>query len=194
MLLLSCLCLGIIVFSCNQSGTENKGRSTASSEKVQDSLLILARTFFKPLPPVAENQLNPVTDAKVQLGKVLYYDNRLSRSGEISCNSCHNLSNFGVDNEPVSTGEKGQAGTRNSPTVFNAALHNMQFWDGRAKDVEEQAGMPILNPVEMAIPHKGFLVTRLSTIALYQDLFKKSFPSRRYTNYLREPAESNRSF
>jgi cytochrome c peroxidase len=175
-LLLSGICLAVAVFSCNQSGTKNKATSTASKGQSNDSLLILAKTFFKPLPPVAENRANPVTAAKVHLGKVLYYDTRLSKSGKISCNSCHELSNFGVDNEPTSTGEGGQKGNRNSPTVFNAALQNMQFWDGRAKDVEEQAGMPILNPVEMAIPHKQFLVDRLAGIPLYEDLFKKAFP------------------
>lgn len=176
LLLLSSFCLAIAAFSCNPSGTKNKDRSSATTDKSQDSLLMFANTFFKPLPAVAENSTNPVTEAKVHLGNVLYYDTRLSRSGKLSCNSCHNLSNFGVDNEPTSTGEGGQKGTRNSPTVFNAALQNMQFWDGRAKDVEEQAGMPILNPVEMAIPHKNFLVDRLAGIPLYQALFKKAFP------------------
>lgn len=170
------LYFAIAFFSCNQSGTRKKDRSTASSYKPQDSLVILARTYFKPLPTVNENNLDSVSKAKVYLGKVLFYDARLSKSGEISCNSCHNLSTFGVDNEPTSGGESGQKGTRNSPTVFNAALQNMQFWDGRAKDVEEQAGMPILNPVEMAIPHKDFLVNRLSGIPIYQGLFAKAFP------------------
>lgn len=176
MFLLVCLGFAIAVFSCNQSGTKNKGKTTSEANKEQDSMLTLAQTFFKPLPVAAENTGNPLTDEKVQLGKILFYDTRLSKSGSISCNSCHNLASFGVDNQPTSTGEKGQKGTRNSPTVFNAALQNMQFWDGRAKDVEQQAGMPILNPVEMAIPHKDFLVNRLAGIPLYQDLFKKAFP------------------
>lgn len=175
-LLVSGFCLGVAAFSCNQSGTKNKNGSTTTTNRSQDSLQILTKTFFKPLPAIAENNETPVFAAKVHLGKVLFYDTRLSKSGNISCNSCHNLSNFGAENETTSTGEKGQKGTRNSPTVFNAALQNMQFWDGRAKDVEEQAGMPILNPVEMAIPHKDFLVNRLAGIPLYQDLFKKAFP------------------
>lgn len=130
----------------------------------------------KVLPAVAANEDNAVTQSKVKLGKVLYYDSRLSKTGNNSCNSCHNLETYGVDNAATSTGDAGKKGNRNSPTVFNAALHNMQFWDGRAKDVEEQAGMPILNPVEMAIPHKGFLIDRLKGIKLYQDLFKAAFP------------------
>lgn len=123
--LLSCFGLAIAVFSCNQSGTKNKDKTTNEANKDQDSMLTLAHMFFKPLPVTAENANNPLTDEKVQLGKILFYDTRLSKSGSISCNSCHNLASFGVDNQPTSTGEKGQKGTRNSPTVFNAALHNM---------------------------------------------------------------------
>lgn len=175
-LLLSSFCLVIVVFSCNQSGTDSKKRSAEAAARSDDSLYNIARTLFKPLPPVAESKTNPITDAKVNLGKILYYDTRLSKNGDISCNTCHNLQEFGAETEPTSVGEEGQVGTRNSPTVFNAALQNMQFWDGRAKDVEEQAGMPILNPVEMAIPHKGFLIDRLKGIPLYQEQFKAAFP------------------
>jgi cytochrome c peroxidase len=171
------LVIGVLAFflSCNQS-TSKEPKQSVTTAQAQDSLLILARNFFKPLPAVADNKDNPVTESKVELGKLLYYDVRLSRAGNVSCNSCHNLQQYGVDNEAVSAGDAGKTGSRNSPTVFNAALHNMQFWDGRAKDVEEQAGMPILNPIEMAIPHKGFLVDRLSGIKLYQDKFKEAFP------------------
>jgi cytochrome c peroxidase len=164
------------LLSCNQPGKKEHDQNTVVPVEAEDSTLITARNIFKPLPAVAENKENAITEPKVKLGKLLYYDTRLSKAGNISCNSCHNLNTAGVDNKAVSPGDAGKPGTRNSPTVFNAALHNMQFWDGRAKDVEEQAGMPILNPVEMAIPHKGFLVDRLSGIKLYQDMFKDAFP------------------
>lgn len=95
-MLLSGICLVVAAFSCNQSGTKNKTTSTAPTNKPGDSLLILAKKFFTPLPAVAENNANQLTAEKVQLGKVLYYDTRLSRNGTISCNSCHDLSNFGV--------------------------------------------------------------------------------------------------
>ena len=131
---------------------------------------------FKPLPNEAPNPDNPVTQAKIGLGKKLYYDTQLSKDGTISCNSCHDLATFGVDNEPTSEGDDGSLGDRNSPTVLNAALHQSQFWDGRAKDVEEQAGMPIMNPVEMAIPSEDFLVDRLAATADYPPLFKDAFP------------------
>ena len=170
------LCAIIAFFSCNQPGKKESTKADTSNQQTKDSTLNIARGFFKPLPVVADNMDNAVTAPKVQLGKVLYYDTRLSRTGNNSCNSCHNLQTFGVDNKATSTGDAGKQGSRNSPTVFNAALQNMQFWDGRAKDVEEQAGMPILNPVEMAIPHKDFLVDRLNKIQLYQNMFKAAFP------------------
>jgi len=163
-----------MMFSCKPSG---QNQASESAAKTDDSIMQIARKTFKILPSVADSKDNPLTPSKVKLGKLLYYDTRLSMTGKNSCNSCHNLATYGVDNKATSTGDAGQQGNRNSPTVFNAALHNMQFWDGRAKDVEEQAGMPILNPVEMAIPHKGFLINRLSAIQLYQDMFKQAFPN-----------------
>ena len=135
-----------------------------------------AKLRFFPLPVEVPNPDNPVTAAKVELGKTLYYDARLSKDGNVSCDSCHILAEFGVDNLPTSPGDDGEFGTRNSPTVLNAALHLAQFWDGRARDVEEQAGMPILNPVEMAIPSEEFLVDRLSKIEGYQSMFAEAFP------------------
>ncbi len=112
--------------------------------------------MFRPLPPAAENPKNPITPEKIELGRMLYYENRLSKSHRFSCNSCHRLDRYGVDNEPTSEGHKGQRGDRNSPTVYNAALHFAQFWDGRAADVEEQAKGPVLNPVEMAMPDENW--------------------------------------
>lgn len=135
-----------------------------------------ATLYFKPLPEAAPNPDNPSSAVKVVLGEKLYFDTRLSKDGNQSCNTCHNLATFGVDNLPTSPGDRGENGTRNSPTVLNAALHAAQFWDGRAEDVEEQAGMPITNPVEMAIPSEDFLVERLSQDPLYPELFKVAFP------------------
>lgn len=136
-----------------------------------------ALNFFHPLPNVVDHPAGPDTPEKVALGEKLFMDPQLSSDGTISCNSCHQLDKFGVDGTPTSTGVGGQLGTRNSPTVYNAALHNMQFWDGRAADVEEQAGMPVMNPVEMGIPTEAFLVKKLKGIADYPPLFSGAFPA-----------------
>ena len=101
---------------------------------------------FQPLPEAAPSAEHPSSPERIALGKSLYLDTRLSKNDKMSCNSCHNLSTFGVDNEPTSPGHEGKRGGRNSPSSFNAALHIAQFWDGRAKDVEAQALGPILNP------------------------------------------------
>lgn len=135
-----------------------------------------AKSIFGELPSVAENEGNNITEEKVILGKRLYFDVRLSKDNTQSCNTCHNLNTYGVDNLSFSPGNDGVLGGRNSPTTLNAALHVSQFWDGRAKDVEEQAGGPILNPIEMAIPSEEFIVARLSKIDEYQLLFAQAFP------------------
>lgn len=132
--------------------------------------------FFKVLPAKYESQANAISDAKVALGRVLYFEPRLSLSQEISCNSCHDLAKFGVDNEATSPGHKGQRGGRNSPTVYNAAGHMAQFWDGRAATVEDQAKGPILNPIEMAMPDAPAVIKVLKSIPGYEPLFKAAFP------------------
>lgn len=134
---------------------------------------------FRPLPKSMESADNPSTKAKVELGRMLYYENRISKGHDLSCNSCHMLDKYGVDNEPTSDGHKGQKGDRNSPTVYNAALHVAQFWDGRAKNVEEQAKGPVLNPVEMAMPSEAAVVAVLKSMPEYVSLFKQAFPGDR---------------
>jgi cytochrome c peroxidase len=130
---------------------------------------------FAPLPkraPAAE----PLSEERASLGRMLYYEKRLSVDHDISCNSCHALDKYGVDGEPTSDGHKGQAGTRNSPTVYNAAEHVAQFWDGRAPDVEEQAKGPVLNPVEMAMPNQKVVVAVLKSMPGYVKAFQAAFP------------------
>jgi cytochrome c peroxidase len=131
---------------------------------------------FAPLPDAAPGK-EPITAEKIALGRMLYYDARLSRSQKISCNSCHVLTQYGVDNEPTSDGHKGQKGTRNSPTVYNAALHFAQFWDGRAADVEEQAKGPVLNPVEMAMKSDKAVIAVLKSMPEYVAAFRQAFPA-----------------
>ncbi len=118
---------------------------------------------------------HPVSDAQVELGRQLWYDTRLSRGNTVSCNSCHNLATAGVDNMPTSQGHKGNFGGRNSPTVLNAALLGSQFWDGRAATVEEQAGGPLLNPVEMANKDEAAVAAKIAHIPEYQQEFKTAY-------------------
>jgi cytochrome c peroxidase len=135
-----------------------------------------AAAIFGPLPASAPNAANPSSQAKIDLGRMLYYDARLSKNHDISCNSCHQLDRYGVDGEPTSPGHKGQRGGRNSPTVYNAALHNSQFWDGREPDVEAQAKGPVTNPIEMALPDPATADQVLRSIPGYAPLFAAAFP------------------
>ncbi len=126
----------------------------------------------EPIQPIEPAKItNP---AKVELGKQLYFDPRLSKSGFISCNSCHNLSMGGSDNLPSSIGHNWQQGPINSPTVLNSSLNLAQFWDGRAADLKEQAGGPIANPMEMGFTHT-LAVDVLESIPQYKEAFKKVY-------------------
>ena len=125
--------------------------------------------------PIQPLQAPTVSDpAKVELGKKLWFDPRLSRSGFISCNSCHNLSMGGSDNVAASVGDRWQKGGINSPTVLNSVLNIAQFWDGRAKDLAEQAGGPIENPIEMNSTH-DIAVATLRSIPGYVQEFKSIY-------------------
>jgi cytochrome c peroxidase len=148
--------------------------SAAAKVVTVDKALLNA---YDKLPAKFESAGNPITDEKVALGKMLYFETRLSKSQTISCNSCHDVDKFGVDGEPTSKGHKDQRGGRNSPTVYNAAGHIAQFWDGRAKDVEEQAVGPILNPIEMAMKDDKAVIAVLASMPEYPAAFKKAFPT-----------------
>ncbi len=131
-------------------------------------------TTSEPIQPIQPAKIkNP---AMVELGKKLFFDPRLSKSGFISCNSCHNLSMGGSDNLKSSIGHNWQQGPINSPTVLNSTLNVAQFWDGRAKDLKEQAGGPIANPGEMAFTH-DLAIGMLQSIPGYVSDFKQVFGS-----------------
>ena len=151
--------------------------TTQSDATPEDkALLTQAQGLFQPLPSIEElNKTRTYTDAQVKLGHQLWYEPRLSRGNTVSCNTCHNLATAGVDNLPTSQGHIGQFGVRNSPTALNAALLGSQFWDGRAADVEEQAGGPLLNPVEMANVSEEAVVEKIANIPEYQAKFKEAY-------------------
>lgn len=126
----------------------------------------------EPIQPILAPKItNP---GMVELGKKLFFEPRLSKSGFISCNSCHNLSMGGSDNLKTSIGHNWQKGPINSPTVLNSSMNLAQFWDGRAKDLKGQAGGPIANPGEMAFTHE-LAIGMLASIPAYRAEFKKVF-------------------
>lgn len=135
-------------------------------------LIGFASAQSEPISPIA-----PVMDinlAEVELGKQLYFDPRLSLSGWISCNSCHNLSMGGTDNLPTSIGHAWNQGPINAPTVLNSSLNLAQFWDGRALTLQDQAGGPIANPGEMGSNHV-LAVNVLKSIPGYVYSFKQVY-------------------
>ena len=155
--------------ACRQPPPPPSGRSPQAAPPV-------ALGAFAPLPEVVPHPDGEPSDAMVDLGRMLFFEPRLSKSQTISCNTCHDLARYGVDAEPTSDGHAGQKGDRNSPTVFNAAAHFLQFWDGRAADVEQQAKGPVLNPVEMAMVDEGQVVAVLTSMPEYVEAFAAAFP------------------
>ncbi len=120
---------------------------------------------------------NPLTESKIALGKLLYFDKRLSADGTVSCATCHDPVKGWTDQEPVSTGIGGQKGGRNAPTVINATYYALQFWDGRAATLEEQALGPLVNPIEMGNKNHEEVTKRINAIAGYAPYFQQAFES-----------------
>ncbi|MGE5183621.1 MAG: cytochrome-c peroxidase [Acidobacteriota bacterium] len=120
---------------------------------------------------------NPLSKEKIELGRMLYFDPRLSRDGTLACAGCHNPYHGFADPDPTSRGVGLKLGARNSPTVINRLFSAEQFWDGRAKDLEEQAHGPLLNPVEMAMPSHDEVVASCKKVEAYKPLFKAAFGS-----------------
>ena len=135
------------------------------------TLCLLTLISCQKKPESASASLTP----KEELGQMLFMDPRLSFDGTISCNSCHNVMSSGADHRSTSSGVKGQRGGRNSPTVFNAVFLSVQFWDGRAKDLVEQAKGPLINPLEMGEQDHFIVVDRIKKIGGYKVLFEKVF-------------------
>jgi cytochrome c peroxidase len=128
-------------------------------------------TLWKALVP-ADNALTP---DRIALGRKLYFDTRLSADGSVACATCHDVSKGFTDRRPVSEGVGDKLGRRNAPTPLNALLMQTQFWDGRAPSLEEQAKLPITNPVEMALPNPEAAVAAIAGDAAYQAAFQKAY-------------------
>lgn len=144
--------------------------------RAEDDLLQKSKALFKPVPDSPpELEDNPITPDKIELGKMLFFEPRLSASNLISCNTCHNLGTGGVDLQETSVGHAWQRGPRNAPTVLNSVFNIAQFWDGRAKNLAEQAKGPVQASVEMSNSPERVTET-LSSMPEYVALFTKSFP------------------
>jgi cytochrome c peroxidase len=118
---------------------------------------------------------NPLSNEKIELGRILYFDKRLSKDDTVSCATCHDPAHGFAEPRKTSQGVGGKTGARNAPTVLNRLFSADQFWDGRAKDLEAQAIGPMVNPVEMAMPSHAVLVAKIAGIAGYRPLFAKAF-------------------
>ena len=158
----------------------------ADAPKAADPLIEKAKAAgLQPIPSdkaalmkLIDNPKNPITDAKVELGKKLFFDPRLSKSNLISCNTCHNLATGGVDGVSTAIGHHWTANPHhlNSPTVYNAVFMSKQFWDGRSPDLEDQAQGPMQAAPEMAIT-KEMAVARISSMPAYKEMFKEAYGS-----------------
>lgn len=145
---------------------------TAQADSLRDNALEVFQPLPSTVPAVKENKITP---EKIELGKALFFDPRMSASGVFSCNSCHNLATGGDDNLETSIGHGWQKGPRNAPTALNAVFNVAQFWDGRAEDLKAQAKGPVQAGVEMANTPEN-VVTTLNSMPQYVEWFKAAFP------------------
>ncbi len=161
-----------IVLAATAATPQEEGAGAAIDD---DALMERANALFDPIPSVVPQVAgNAVTGEKVDLGRMLFFDPRLSASQILSCNSCHNLAMGGDDNLETSIGHGWQAGPRNSPTVYNAVFNVAQFWDRRAGDLAEQAKGPIQAGVEMNNEPERVVET-LRSMPEYVDAFERAF-------------------
>ncbi|WP_372367287.1 cytochrome-c peroxidase [Candidatus Uabimicrobium sp. HlEnr_7] len=174
--------LGCDSESSTNNSTQNNTIDTKTKLQVLSvneiaALMYQAQTIFGAIPEKMPGGEKDTPNMR-KLGKHLFFEKRLSKNNKQSCNSCHNLNKNGpgVDNRSVSPGAFGDKGGRNSPTVLNAGFHIAQFWDGRAKDLVEQAKGPVLNPIEMAMPNEKYVEKKLRSIKKYRILFRRAFP------------------
>lgn len=146
--------------------------TVTASEELRNQALDMFMAVPSTIPAMKDNVITP---EKIDLGKALFFDPRMSASGVFSCNSCHNLATGGDDNMPTSIGHGWQKGPRNSPTVLNAVFNEAQFWDGRADDLKAQAKGPVQAGVEMANTPENVIFT-LKSMPQYVEWFQDSFP------------------
>ena len=165
--------IAIIYTSCGENTQKKEKRL---DEKTEQNIHRLAKSYFTPLPKIEWDKMTAERKKMIEIGKKLFYDKRLSGDQNVNCASCHDIAKYGVDNLPVSPGDKNQFGTRNTPTVLNAYLQYAQFWDAHARTVEEQCVGPIFGNFEMDMPDTTTLISRLEKDAYYSKAFAEAFP------------------
>lgn len=179
--------LGIALLGASACQSRQEGGNETSTAGAEVQMLpdvgnaALTRrdlAYFAPLPKRMDPPGGQTSQPRIDLGRMLFYEPVLSEGHDVSCNSCHALNAFGADGRRVSFGHKGQEGSRNAPTVYNAAAQIAQFWDGRAPSVEEQAKGPILNPSEMGMPNPKAVLDHMKSSAKYRTAFAAAFPGK----------------
>lgn len=153
--------------------------SQATAADQEDEALVLAKRVFKPLPAVMHSDENPVTPEKVELGRILFHEPRISIDGTVSCAKCHPLGLHAADGLKKSVGNNCKANPRNAPSVFNAADQISQHWIGNRKSVEDQARQSVTGPPAFGMPSNEAVEKRLGEIKGYPPLFAKAFPGDR---------------
>jgi cytochrome c peroxidase len=166
----------VVVSGLLLTGSFAMANDAALLKKAQDNGLKAIPQSKLEVLKLVDNEKNPITDCKVELGKKLYFDPRLSKSNLISCNTCHNLAMGGVDGVGAAVGHKWTPNPAhlNSPTVYNSVLNKAQFWDGRDPHLEAQAQGPVQAGPEMAAP-KELVVARVTSMPEYVAEFKKAY-------------------
>jgi cytochrome c peroxidase len=148
-----------------------------SGVSAEDEVFTQATQVFSPLPAVMASEKNPVTPEKVALGKILFYENRISIDGTVSCAKCHPMSLYVADGLRKSIGNNYKLNPRNAPTVFNAASQISAHWIGNRTDVEDQARQAVTGPPAFGMPTPESVEKKLREFKEYRALFKKAFPA-----------------
>lgn len=148
----------------------------SAAAHAEDALLKRAQQTFKPLPKFAVSKDNPITPAKVALGRRLFFDPRISLDGTVSCSRCHLPQLYATDGLPKAIGAKARVNPRNAPVIFNSALQIAEHWRGDRKSVEDQAQQALLGPPSFGLPDNAAAVAKLKSIPEYPGMFAKAFP------------------
>lgn len=164
------MCMLLVGMSIAYANPERGDSAAPASLDIQVPRGIPERLWRKLIPAN-----NPLTKDKVALGETLYFDKRLSLDGTVSCATCHDPAMAFADINPLAVGFEGKSGVRNSPTVLNAMFSDTQFWDGRARSLEEQVKQPLINPVEMGMPSFDAVVARVAASQEYRERFAQVF-------------------